>query len=262
MVQRRRWLARAALLVGAGLLALVLVAATAVASPAAGQEGRNVRRRALDRHRLHRSPARLSVEWLEIQYAVDCKLFNHPHKPGDPGSQLTPEAAVGSPIVSKDGKTYTFKVRPGLKFLTGENVTAASFANAINRVASQGQRWMGLPCIDIIQGSARAKKWTVGEPAPSRQGNTLTIKLSAAGTRPDRAARDAVLPGHQPGGARGEHRLAGRQPRRQLRAGTSVLESQPEQSHHAEAEHVLQGQSPPLRVRPDRVSDRQLAPGD
>ena len=33
MVQRKRWLARAALLVGAGLLALVLVAATAVASP-------------------------------------------------------------------------------------------------------------------------------------------------------------------------------------------------------------------------------------
>ena len=36
MVQRRRWLARATLLAGAGLLALVLVAATAVASPSAG----------------------------------------------------------------------------------------------------------------------------------------------------------------------------------------------------------------------------------
>ena len=78
----------------------------------AGQEGRDVRRRALYRHRLHRSELDyLSSGW-EIQYAVGCKLFNYPDKPGDAGSQLTPEAAAGSPIVSKDGKTYTFKIRP------------------------------------------------------------------------------------------------------------------------------------------------------
>ena len=54
----------------------------------------------------------LSSGW-EIQYAVGCKLFNYPDKLGDAGSQLTPEAAVGAPIVSKDGKTYTFRIRPG-----------------------------------------------------------------------------------------------------------------------------------------------------
>ena len=138
MVQRKRWLARAALLVGAGLLALVLVAATAVASPSkqAKKGGTFVVELSTDIDYIDPQLDYLSSGW-EIQYAVGCKLFNYPDKPGDAGSQLTPEAAVGSPIVSKDGKTYTFKIRPGMKFSTGEAVTAASFANAINRVASQ-----------------------------------------------------------------------------------------------------------------------------
>ena len=118
MVQRKRWLARAALLVGAGLLALVLVAATAVASPKqqAKKGGTFVVELSTDIDYIDPQLDYLSSGW-EIQYAVGCKLFNYPDKPGDAGSQLTPEAAVGSPIVSKDGKTYTFKIRPGHQVL-------------------------------------------------------------------------------------------------------------------------------------------------
>ncbi len=205
MVQRRRWLARAALLVGAGLLALVLVAATAVASPKqqAKKGGTFVVELSTDIDYIDPQLDYLSSGW-EIQYAVGCKLFNYPDKPGDAGSQLTPEAAVGAPIVSKDGKTYTFKIRPGIKFSTGEAVTAASFANAINRIASQELQSPGSSFIDIIQGADAALERT-GEDGlrRGREGQHPHDQAAAPGSRPDRTARDAVLPGHQPG-ARGD----------------------------------------------------------
>ena len=97
MVQRKRWLARAALLVGAGLLALVLVAATAVASPKQqAKKGETfVVELSTDIDYIDPQLDYLSSGW-EIQYAVGCKLFNYPDKPGDAGWQLTPEAAVGA----------------------------------------------------------------------------------------------------------------------------------------------------------------------
>src|SRR6478735_5162839 len=98
VVQRKRWLARAALLVGAGLLALVLVAATAVASPStqAKKGGTFVVELSTDIDYMDPQLDYLSSGW-EIQYAVGCKLFNYPDKAGDPGSQLQPEAATGPP---------------------------------------------------------------------------------------------------------------------------------------------------------------------
>jgi ABC-type transport system substrate-binding protein len=192
VVQRKRWLTRGALLVGAGLLALVLVAATAVASPStqAKKGGTFVVELSTDIDYIDPQLDYLSSGW-EIQYAVGCKLFNYPDKPGDAGSQLMPEAAVGSPIVSKDGKTYTFKIRPGMKFSTGEAVNASSFANAINRVASQELQSPGSSFIDIIVGadaalSGRAK--TVS--GVTATGNTLTIKLLRPA--PDLIARLAM----------------------------------------------------------------------
>src|SRR3954471_5628570 len=138
VVQHRRWLARAALLAGAGLLALVLVAATAVASPSkqAKTGGTFVVELSTDIDYIDPQLDYLSSGW-GIQYAAGCQLFNYPDKIGAPGSQLQPEAAAGPPIVSKDGRTYTFKIRPGIKFSSGENVTAKSFADAINRIASK-----------------------------------------------------------------------------------------------------------------------------
>ena len=219
MVHRRRWLARAALLVGAGLLALVLVAATAVASPSkqAKKGGTFVVELSTDIDYIDPQLDYLSSGW-EIQYAVGCKLFNYPDKPGDAGSQLTPEAAVGAPIVSKDGKTYTFKIRPGIKFSTGEAVTAASFANAINRIASQELQSPGSSFIDIIQGADAALSGRVKTVSGvTANGNTLTIKLLRPA--PDLIARLAMpfFQGDQPG-ARGQHRLAGRQHVRELRS--------------------------------------------
>src|ERR1700757_1552201 len=48
-------------------------------------------------------------------YPAAMLLVNFPEKSGAAGSQLYPEAATAFPVVSKDGKTYTFHIRSGLK---------------------------------------------------------------------------------------------------------------------------------------------------
>jgi ABC-type transport system substrate-binding protein len=53
----------------------------------------------------------------------------------DPSSaKLVPDAAVSPPRVSRDGLSYTFTLRDGLKYDTGADITARDFAYAIQRV--------------------------------------------------------------------------------------------------------------------------------
>ncbi|MBD0330785.1 MAG: hypothetical protein ICV64_11875 [Thermoleophilia bacterium] len=51
-----------------------------------------------------------------------------------------PEAAVGPPKVSRGGRVYTFTIRRGLRFNTGEPVTARNFARAVTRLLSPAMR--------------------------------------------------------------------------------------------------------------------------
>ena len=69
-------------------------------------------------------------------YTTAMQLVSFPEKAGAAGSQLYPEAATSFPTVSKDGKTYTFHIRPGLKFSDGSPVTAAAFQRAWERILS------------------------------------------------------------------------------------------------------------------------------
>ncbi|HZC07341.1 MAG TPA: peptide ABC transporter substrate-binding protein [Ktedonobacterales bacterium] len=54
----------------------------------------------------------------------------------DPKLAVEPWAAQGMPAVSSDGLTYTFKVKPGLKWSDGTPIDANSFAYSINRAES------------------------------------------------------------------------------------------------------------------------------
>jgi peptide/nickel transport system substrate-binding protein len=115
----------------------------------------------------------------EIEYATACKLFNYPDKEAPVGGQVVPEVAAGLPLVSKDGKTYTFTVRSGFKFSNGEAVTALSFKRAIERLvnpkmASTGSGFAGDVIVgaqDRIDGKASSVSGVVVS------GNKLTIKL-------------------------------------------------------------------------------------
>jgi ABC-type oligopeptide transport system substrate-binding subunit len=55
---------------------------------------------------------------------------------GHVSNELTPDAAAGMPVISKDGKTYTFTIRSGIKFSNGAELTANSFKAAMNRDAN------------------------------------------------------------------------------------------------------------------------------
>jgi ABC-type transport system substrate-binding protein len=74
-------------------------------------------------------------DWSMLYTTAD-NLVSFPEKAGAAGAQLYPVGATSFPTVSKDGKTYTFAIRPGMKFSDGKPVTAANYARSWERVLS------------------------------------------------------------------------------------------------------------------------------
>jgi ABC-type transport system substrate-binding protein len=79
--------------------------------------------------------AYVANDWA-VLYATQRLLLNFPTKAGKAGSVLQPDAAAAMPTISKDGRTYTFHLRRGMRFSDGSPVTAASFQRAFERVLS------------------------------------------------------------------------------------------------------------------------------
>ena len=71
----------------------------------------------------------------DLLYATCAQLINYPDKAGPAGSQLTAEVAQSLPTRSADGRTYTFKIRPGFRFSppSDQPVTAQTFKDTIER---------------------------------------------------------------------------------------------------------------------------------
>jgi peptide/nickel transport system substrate-binding protein len=78
-----------------------------------------------------------------IAYVTCATLMIFRDGPGQMGESVQPEAAVGPPQVSADGRTYVFTVRSGLRFSDGSALTAANFARALSRVLDPGMRSPG-----------------------------------------------------------------------------------------------------------------------
>ena len=66
-------------------------------------------------------------------YTTQMLLVNFPEKNGQAAVFLYPEGASAFPTVSNNGLTYTFHIRPGLKFSDGSPVTAAAWQRAWER---------------------------------------------------------------------------------------------------------------------------------
>jgi peptide/nickel transport system substrate-binding protein len=122
-----------------------------------------------------------TLSW-EIEYATSAMLLSYADKKAPEGSKLIPEVAQSLPTVSKDGKTYTFKLKSTYKFSNGAPVTAANFAAAINRDLDPK---MQSPVVAFIGNIVGADAVINGKAATASgviaKGNTLTIKL----TQPD-----------------------------------------------------------------------------
>jgi ABC-type oligopeptide transport system substrate-binding subunit len=121
----------------------------------------------------------------QILDASCAKLVNYPDKPGVPGTKLVPDAAVGFPTVSKDGKIYTFTIRSGWRSNTGQALTAANFAFAFNRDLNPKMQSPAVPFITGVSGIVGAQAVADGKAATASGIKASGQKLTIALQRPD-----------------------------------------------------------------------------
>ncbi|HEX6762636.1 MAG TPA: ABC transporter substrate-binding protein [Gaiellaceae bacterium] len=118
------------------------------------------------------------LSW-EIEYSTCSKLMNYSDAGGVASNELTPDATEGLPVISKDGKTYTFTIRKGIKFSNGAELTANSFAAAMNRDANPK---MNSPVnafmTDVVGWNDVVDKKAKAISGVTVDGNKLTIKLT------------------------------------------------------------------------------------
>ena len=121
-----------------------------------------------------------TISW-QILDSACVKLMYYPDKPDPLGSKLAPDGAVGFPKVSKDGKTYVFTVKSGIKSNTGETLTAANYSAAINRVLNPKMQSPAVPFITGDNGIVGAQAVADGKAATASgvmaAGQKLTIRL-------------------------------------------------------------------------------------
>jgi ABC-type transport system substrate-binding protein len=130
------------------------------------------------------STARLDMQNQQLFYAACANLLNHPDAPGAVGARLTPELAVAMPSVSPDGRTYTFRIRSGVRFSPPSNevVTAATFRHTFERALSP--KLQSPPAAQLAGDIVGVRAFRAGHARHisgiSTHGNTLTFTLSRA----------------------------------------------------------------------------------
>ena len=134
-MKKRIWLSGVMAALGAAMLV-----AAAFAGPASSKSNRpsasgqkkggtmNVNSSGTDVDYIDPSLAYGTVSW-QVLDSVCAKLMYYPDKPDPLGGKLSPDAAVGFPSVSKDGKTYVFTIKRGIKSNTGETLTKSMLAS-------------------------------------------------------------------------------------------------------------------------------------
>jgi peptide/nickel transport system substrate-binding protein len=122
------------------------------------------------------------LSW-EIEYSTCAKLVNYPDVEGSKGSELQPgEPTTGFPAISNGGKTYTFTIKPGIRFSDGAPLTAADFVYVFNRDASKTMQSPVTPFVTDIKGWMDVVNGKASKVAGvTSKGNKLTIQL----THPD-----------------------------------------------------------------------------
>src|SRR5262245_30224727 len=103
-----------------------------------------------------------------IWYATCATLTAFRDAPAPAGLTTQPEAAAGPPVISRDGRTYDFTVRRGLRFSDGSPLTAANFARALGRVRNPAMGSPGASIFsDVLWVSARGLRLRIELSKPS-----------------------------------------------------------------------------------------------
>jgi peptide/nickel transport system substrate-binding protein len=182
-MHRKLWLS--AVMAALGALLLVVAGLANAASSSAAKKGGTMRLNMSETDVDFSDPSLAygTISW-QIEFATALKLVNYPDKPAPVGSRLRPEAATGMPIISKNGKQYTFTVKKGLRFSNGTAVTAKNFKWAFDRSATKAQQSPASPFMGTVVGydaALKGGKNPANVSGVTARGNKLIIKLS----RPD-----------------------------------------------------------------------------
>jgi ABC-type transport system substrate-binding protein len=123
----------------------------------------------------------ISIDAYQELQATCALLMNYPDQPSPAGTRIVPEVAKSYPTVSRDGKTYTFTIRDGFRFSTGEKVTAESFAHEIDRIMSPGMKSAWIQYVqDIVGAQAVLDGKATRAVGVKVQGKKLVIRLTHA----------------------------------------------------------------------------------
>ena len=117
------------------------------------------------------------VGWNALWYGACATLMAFRDAPAPDGLQVEPEAAAGPPKVSRDGRTYVFTVRKGLRFNDGTPLTAANFAHALGRVRDPAMGSPGAALFSDVKASASGRRLRIVLTRPS---GDLLIRLALA----------------------------------------------------------------------------------
>jgi oligopeptide transport system substrate-binding protein len=121
-----------------------------------------------------------ATSW-EIAFATCTPLVTFADQNGQPGAQVVAGLA-DLPAVSADGKTYTFKLRPGITFADGKAITAADIVYTWQRMLSAKLASPGAGFFSDIVGAAdyTAGKSTSLPGITSSGTDTITFTLDRA----------------------------------------------------------------------------------
>jgi peptide/nickel transport system substrate-binding protein len=111
-------------------------------------------------------------------------LVTYRHVPGDEGAEIIPGLAEKMPTISADKKTYTFKLRKGIKYSDGSPVKASDFEHTIKRLL-----FLGGPYSSFSTGIVGAEKYQKdkksGADIPGITANDQTGEITVKLTAPD-----------------------------------------------------------------------------
>ena len=184
-MHKRLWLSFVMLVTGAALLALAGLAAPSADGSASAKEKRGGTLRIVspeDVDHVDMGLAYGTTSW-EMEYVTALKLLDYPDRAFPQGSRLGPSGASRY-TVSRDGRTYTFFIRPGFKFSDGTRVTARNYAYAINRnldrsLQSPAFQFVADPNATNIRGAAAVRAGSARNASGvTVRGNRLTIRLT------------------------------------------------------------------------------------
>jgi peptide/nickel transport system substrate-binding protein len=118
-----------------------------------------------------------TVEAAVAHWLIYPGLLTYKHEEGKAGAELQPAAADAMPKVSKDGKTYEFTMRKGLKYSDGTVAKATDFERAIQRALSL--EWGGLSFFETIKGASEyVKNKKEGAPISGIKADNNTGKIT------------------------------------------------------------------------------------